>query len=203
MYIYFSLLPANRHIRMRRYDSIQFWIWYHRPLSRRLDRCDRVIQNESRYPFGGNVTMRITSLTRKFRNGERNLYCDVVHITTKWVSSLTLDCNGVFAIKAYKGRRRRRRYIYIYIGQWAEPEECVRHAFSSDYIVTSHPVQTLWIRSINARAIIRLIHESAISRGCLVVVSILTDRECNCCFFFISTKFNGLIFNIIVIWYIT
>ena len=31
----------------------------------------------------------------------RNLHCDVVHITTKWVSSLTLDCNGVFAIKAY------------------------------------------------------------------------------------------------------
>ena len=24
-----------------------------------------------------------------------------LHITTKWVSSLTLDCNGVFAIKAY------------------------------------------------------------------------------------------------------
>ena len=77
----------------------------HRPLSRRLDRCDRVIQNESRDPFGGNVyyvTMQITFVTRKFRNGERNLHCDVVHITTKWVSSLTLDCNGVFAIKAYE-----------------------------------------------------------------------------------------------------
>ena len=76
----------------------------YRPLSRRLDRCDRVIQNESRDPFGDNVyyvTMQITFLTRKFRNGERNLHCDVVHITTKWVSSLTLDCNGVFAIKAY------------------------------------------------------------------------------------------------------
>ena len=74
------------------------------PLSRRLDRCDRVFQNESRDPFGGNVyyvTMQITFLTRKFRNGERNLHRDVVHITNKWVSSLTLDCNGVFAIKAY------------------------------------------------------------------------------------------------------
>ena len=48
------------------------------------------------------VTMQITFLTRKFRNGERNLHCDVVHITTKWVSSLALDCNGVFAIKAYE-----------------------------------------------------------------------------------------------------
>ena len=79
-------------------------ICLNRPLSRRLDRCDHVIQNEFRDPFGGNmyyVTMQITFLTRKFRNGERNLHCDVVYITTKWVSSLTLDCNGVFAIKAY------------------------------------------------------------------------------------------------------
>ena len=63
-----------------------------------------MIQNESRDPFDGNVyhvTMQITFLTRKIRNGERYLHCDVVHITTKWVSSLTLDCNGVFAIKAY------------------------------------------------------------------------------------------------------
>ncbi len=76
----------------------------YRPLSRRLDRCDRVIQNESRDPFGGNVyyvTMQITFLTRKFRNAERNLHCDVVHITTVWVSSLALDCNGVFAINTY------------------------------------------------------------------------------------------------------
>ena len=28
----------------------------------------------------------------------------LVHITTKWVSSLILDCNGVFAIKAYSRR---------------------------------------------------------------------------------------------------
>ena len=48
------------------------------------------------------VTMQITFLTRKFRNGQRNLHCDVVHITTKGVSSLTVDCNGVFAIKAYR-----------------------------------------------------------------------------------------------------
>ena len=86
---------------------------YHRPLSRRLDRCDRVIPNESRvfqscaFIFSPScnlhcdVTMQITLITRKFRNVEHNLHCDVVHITTKWVSSLTLDCNGVFAIKAY------------------------------------------------------------------------------------------------------
>ena len=87
----------------------------YRPLSRRLDRCDRVIQNESRDPFGGNVyyvTMQITFLTRKFRNGERNLHCDVVHITTKWVSSLTLDYNGVFAIKAYGVLNNWRRCMF-------------------------------------------------------------------------------------------
>ena len=78
----------------------------YRPLSRRMYRCDRVIQIESRDPFAGNVyyvTMQITFLTRKckFRNVECNLHWDVVHIATKCVSSLTLDCNGVFAIKAY------------------------------------------------------------------------------------------------------
>ena len=74
------------------------------PLWQCLDRCDRMIQNESTDPNGGNVyyaTMQITFLTRKFRNGERTLHYDVVHITIVWVSSLTLDCNGVFAMKAY------------------------------------------------------------------------------------------------------
>ena len=63
-----------------------------------------MIQNESRYPNGGNVyyvTMQITFITRKYRNVECNLHCDIVHITIVWVSSLTLDGNGVFTIKAY------------------------------------------------------------------------------------------------------
>ena len=55
-----------------------FAIKAYRPLSRRLDRCDRVIHNESGDPNGGNmrsfsgatctsrdVTMQITFLTRK------------------------------------------------------------------------------------------------------------------------------------------
>ena len=76
-----------------------------------------MIQNESRDPFGGNVhyvTMQFTFLTRKFQNAERNLHCDGVHITTECVSSLTLVCNGVFAIKDYaavrKGIEMRRLY---------------------------------------------------------------------------------------------
>ena len=76
--LFLVLNPINSY----RYAS--FYRPANRPLSRRLDRCGRVIQNESRDPFGGNVyyvTMQITFLTRKFRNGERNLHCDVVHIT--------------------------------------------------------------------------------------------------------------------------
>ena len=58
-----------------------------------------------RDPFGGNVyyvTKQITFITCKFRNVERNLHCDVVHITTVWVPSITRDCNGFFTIKAYR-----------------------------------------------------------------------------------------------------
>ena len=79
----------------------------YRPLSRRLDRCDRVIHNESGEPNGGNmcsfsgakctsrdVTMQITFLTRKsaliYRRDLRQR-----------VASLTLNCNGVLAIRAY------------------------------------------------------------------------------------------------------
>ena len=52
---------------------------FNRPLSRRLDRCDRVIQNESRDPFGGKVyyvTMQITFLTRA-NSGMGNVICIV------------------------------------------------------------------------------------------------------------------------------
>ena len=45
--------------------------------------------------------MRITFVTRKFGNVERNSHCDVLHITPVRVARLVLDCNGVFAIKAY------------------------------------------------------------------------------------------------------
>ena len=50
------------------------------------------IESEARDPFGGNVcyvTMQIAFPIPEFR--ERNLHCDVVHVTTKWVSGLVLD----------------------------------------------------------------------------------------------------------------
>ena len=45
--------------------------------------------------------MRITFVTRKFGNVERNSHCDVLHITPIRVARLFLDCNGDFAIKDY------------------------------------------------------------------------------------------------------
>ena len=44
--------------------------------------------------------MKITFVARKFRNVERNVHCDVLHITPDRVAKLVLDGNGVFAIKA-------------------------------------------------------------------------------------------------------
>ena len=49
------------------------------------------IESEARDPFGGNVyyvTMQITFPIPEFARKERNLHCDVVHVTTKWVSSV-------------------------------------------------------------------------------------------------------------------
>ena len=52
------------------------------------------IESEARDPFGGDVyyvTMQITFPIPEIARNERNLHCDVVHITTKWVSRLVLD----------------------------------------------------------------------------------------------------------------
>ena len=52
------------------------------------------IESEARDPFGGNVyyvTMQITFFIPEFARKERNLPCDLVHVTTKWVSRLVLD----------------------------------------------------------------------------------------------------------------
>ena len=52
------------------------------------------IESEARDPFGGNVyyvTMQITFPIPEFASKEHNFHCDVVHVTTKWVSRLVLD----------------------------------------------------------------------------------------------------------------
>ena len=52
------------------------------------------IESEARDPFCGNVyyvTMQITFPIPEFARKERNLHCDVAHVTTKWVSRLVLD----------------------------------------------------------------------------------------------------------------
>ena len=73
----------------------------YRPLSRRLDRCDRMIQNESRDPNGSNVCLFSAAMCTS-QCKLRSLHADAslfALIYTFRVSSLTLDCNGVFAIK--------------------------------------------------------------------------------------------------------
>ena len=55
---------------------------------------DIAIESEAKDPFGGNVnhvTMQITLHIPEFARKERNLHCDMVHITTKWVFRLTQD----------------------------------------------------------------------------------------------------------------
>ena len=52
------------------------------------------IESEAKYPFGGNVyyvTMQITFPIPEFARKERNLHCDVVHITTVLSLRLVLD----------------------------------------------------------------------------------------------------------------
>ena len=52
------------------------------------------IDSEARDPFGANVyyvTMQITFTIPEFARKERNLHCDIVHVTTTWVSRLVLD----------------------------------------------------------------------------------------------------------------
>ena len=52
------------------------------------------IESEAKDPFGGivyYVTMQITLHILEFARNERNLHCDVLHITNKWVFRLTLD----------------------------------------------------------------------------------------------------------------
>ena len=59
-------------------------------------------ESEAIDPFGGNVyyvTMQITFHIPEFARKERNLHCEVVHITTKWVSRHVLD-HAIAAIQA-------------------------------------------------------------------------------------------------------
>ena len=82
-----------------------------RPLSRRLDRCDRVIQDEYGDCNGSRGLMCNMSQCelRPFRvnsgmlNVIRIVTYSLLYITPVRVARLVLDCNGVFAIQAYIG----------------------------------------------------------------------------------------------------
>ena len=58
-------------------------------------KCEESLAGRSQFDSDHGV------VTRKFGNVERNSHCDVLHITPISVARLFLDCNGVFAIKAY------------------------------------------------------------------------------------------------------
>ncbi len=109
MVVKLSLLQAGYSLyRSLTHNLLSFAKYYfsfiYSSLYRHFRKNAIAIESEARDPFGGNVyyvTMQITFLIPEFAHKERNLHCDVVHITTKWVCSLTLGCKGVFAIKAY------------------------------------------------------------------------------------------------------
>ena len=125
-----TMLTIDRAIQ-RLHIRLRVLIMSYRPLSRRLDRCDRVIQKESGDPNGGicvrfhgrrvrhvYVTMQITFLARKsaliYRRGLRQR-----------VASLTIDCNGVSAIRAYMS--------YIFMGLQCDPEMFLQQDWSECY----------------------------------------------------------------------
>ena len=69
-------------------------------LALRLDRCDRVVQNESRYPTAGNVCL-FSAATCTSQCKLRSLRANMLCFIRQRVASLTRDCNGVFPTKVY------------------------------------------------------------------------------------------------------
>ena len=65
------------------------------------------IESEAKDPFGGNVyyvAMQITLPIPEFTRNERNLHCDVLHITPDRVARLVLD-DAIAAIQTSQERR--------------------------------------------------------------------------------------------------
>ena len=78
------------------------YTYYNRPLSRRLDRCDRIIQDESGDSNGVMCnTSQCELRSLRVNSGKLNVisHCDVLHITPVRVARLVLDCYGVFAYR--------------------------------------------------------------------------------------------------------
>ena len=67
----------------------------------RLDRCDRVIQKESGDPNGGNMCSFSGAMgaSRVRHNAHYVPYAQIRFDLRQRLASLTLDCNGVFAIR--------------------------------------------------------------------------------------------------------
>ena len=67
------------------------------------------IESEARYPY---VTMQITFPIPEFARKERNLHCDVVYITTKWVS-IGLYRENAIAIQNESGDSNGGNVLYV------------------------------------------------------------------------------------------
>ena len=78
--------------------------------------------------------MRITFVTCKFGNVERNSHCDVLHITPIRVARLFLDCNGDFAIKAMAFNAKK-----CYLMNIARTRNHLTH----NYSLNNHILQTV------------------------------------------------------------
>ena len=68
-----------------------------------MDHCDRMIQNESRNSNGGNVRLfTAATLTSECKLGSLRAHARLSALLYTFREySLTLDCNGVFAIKTF------------------------------------------------------------------------------------------------------
>ena len=140
---------------------------FHRPLSRRLDRCDRMIQNESSDSNGVNACLfsawrvryksqcKLRSLRTRKRPPVRYVICIVTYNSSLKTNThycrlgLTLDCNCVFAIKAYWTCMCQygpytvdRRNRALHIGHWMSPSWAILleaiHAMFNQTDVMSH-----------------------------------------------------------------
>ena len=60
------------------------------------------------------VTMQITFPIPEFAGKERNLHCDVVHVTTKWVSKLVLN-HAIAAIQTSRLKKKKKKVKVVFI----------------------------------------------------------------------------------------
>ena len=95
----------------------------HRPLSRRLDRCDRVIQKESGDPNGGNMcSFSWATGTSRVRHNADYVPCAQIRfdLYVRESPASPSIANGVFAIRAYGATLVLSCHMYWPTLQWSQ-----------------------------------------------------------------------------------